>query len=258
MAIVDDIDDRESARSTSQTADYVVAIEQDIAGLAGSGQRVARVMLCTVINSRCIAAQFTAKAGWRGQRFKMLVKMPDREDLWAEYIEQRQNRTKTDPDARVAHRFYLDRRELMDAGAEVSNPYAFEHKPGADGNPLEVSTLQACYNKIADTDWPSFCCEYQNDPPPAEEIDKAAINAELIRSRLSGFSRGELPPVATIAIGVDIGKIACHWVAGAFREGGVANIIQYGIIEVTGAENSDRGEVIERAILRALLAGAIH
>jgi hypothetical protein len=253
LAVIDDIDDRESARSTVQTADHETAIEQDIAGLAGSGQRVSRVMLCTVINATCVAAKYTVKPAWRGQRFKMLAKLPEREDLWGEYVELRRNRVADDPDARAAHRYYLERREEMDRGAAVSNPAAFEGKPGADGEPLEVSTLQACYNKIADVGWDAFCCEYQNDPPAPDATATSGITRELVQRRLSGLYRCELLPDSIISIGVDVGKIACHFVAGAFRQGGGGAIIDYGVIEVSGAERSDQQEVIERAILRALI-----
>ena len=68
--------------------------------------------------------------------------------MWEEYIDLRRNRKADDPDARVAHRFYLSQRKEMNRGAEVSNRYAFESKPGADRKRLEVSALQACFNLI--------------------------------------------------------------------------------------------------------------
>lgn len=253
LAIIDDIDDRESARSVTQTADHERAIEQDIVGLAGSGHRVARVMLCTIINGMCVAAKYTVKPSWRGQRFKMLVNRPAREDLWDEYIDLRCNRDHEDPDARAAHRLYLSNRAEMDRGAVVSNECAFENKPGADGEPLEVSALQACYNLIADIGWEAFNCEYQSDPPPVEVATKSGLTKTLIQSRLSGLGRSELPPDSTIVVGIDIGKLSCHWVAGAFRNGGNGSIVQYGIIEVSGAEETSQKEIVERAILRALL-----
>jgi hypothetical protein len=59
LAIIDDIDDRDTARSATETETRQQIIDQDVAGLAGPGQRISRVMLCTVINRTCIAAQYT-------------------------------------------------------------------------------------------------------------------------------------------------------------------------------------------------------
>ena len=257
MAIVDDIDDRESARSAIQTADHRIALDQDIAGLAGSGQRIARVMLCTTINRRCIAWIYTDRQkmpGWQGKRFAAIPKLPDLHGtFWAEYIELRSNRDPdSDPDARVAYQFYVSHRDEMDCGAIVSNEYAFEGKPAADDEPLELSALQACYNKIADTGWDAFATEYQNEPPEETQISRAGISRQLVASRISGLARRELPPDCTITIGIDVGKRFCHWVAGAVRNRGHCSIIDYGVIEVVGAEDCEQHEIIERAIVRAL------
>ncbi len=256
-ALIDDIDDRESARSAIQTADHKVALDQDIAGLSGSGQRISRVMLCTTINRRCVAWIYTDRQkmpGWQGKRFAAIPKLPDEHGtLWAEYVELRSNRDPdSDPDARVAHRFYLSHRDEMDCGAIVSNEYAFEGKPAADGEPLELSALQACYNKVADTSWDAFSTEYQNQPPEETQISKAGISRQLVASRLSGLARRELPPDCTIVIGCDVGKRFCHWTACAVRSEGHSCIVDYGVIEVVGAEDSEQNEVIERAIVRAL------
>ena len=40
---------------------------------------------------------------------------------------------------------------------------------------------------------------------------------------------------------------------GTFRRGGAGNVIQYGVIETIGCEDSQQPDIIERAILRTLL-----
>lgn len=256
LAILDDIDDRESARSELQTSTRSDIIEQDVGGLAGPDKTIARVMLCTKINRTCIAAIFTdkkIKPSWRGQCHKLLVKLPDRMDLWEEYIALRQGRNDDDPDARKAHEFYLANRAAMEAGSVVTNPFRFDARPLVDGEPGQVSALQACFDLIADRTWDHFNTEYQNDPPNTDAISKSGLTKELIQKRLSGLERGQLPPDCKIVVGIDLGKRSCHWVAGAFRKGGIGNIVNYGIIEVTGAEDTEEQELIQRAILRSLL-----
>jgi hypothetical protein len=256
LIILDDIDDRESARSALQTETNENTIEQDIGGLGGPDRTVARVMLCTKINDTCIAAIFTdrkKKPSWRGRVYKLLDKNPDRMDLWAEYIELRQGRGDDDPDARKAHEFYLENREAMDEGSLVTNPYRFDAKPLEDGEPGQVSALQACFDLIADRGWEHFATEYQNDPPESEKLVTSGLTKELIMSRLSGLDRCQLPPNSKIIAGIDIGKMNCHWVAGAFRRGGAGSILTYGVIEVKGTESTDLADVISKQILRALI-----
>jgi hypothetical protein len=233
LALIDDIDDRESARSDAQTIDNRVAIEQDIAGLAGSGKRISRVMLCTTINDRCIAAEYTAKASWRGQRLRAIVKMPTRTDLRDEYIELRKNREPDDPDARFAHAFYLERQAEIEAGGALDNPRDFVDKPDEDGRPLEVSAFQHYFNLIADFGWDSFNCEYQNDPPADENIQALVLTAYHIQTNcLSGLERGHVPPgTVAITIGADVKKLGLHWVAIAWDERGVGCIIYYDFFE---------------------------
>lgn len=233
LAIIDDIDDRESARSETQTADKRVAIEQDIGGLAGSGKRISRVMLCTTINDRCIAAEYTAKTSWRGHRFKAINKMPDRLDLRDSYIEQRRNRAADDPDARVAHAYYLEHQRAIEASGEVDNPNDFVSKDGDDGKPLEVSAIQHYYNLIADLGMDSFLCEYQNEPPKDENIQQLVLTAHHIQNNcLSGLDRRHVPEgMVAITIGADIQKLGLHYVVIAWDERGAGCVIDYDFFE---------------------------
>src|SRR5690606_26579701 len=119
---------RESARSELQTETRERIIEEDVGGLAGPDKTIARVMLCTLLNQKCIAATYTdrsKKSSWRGQRHRLIQVWPENTDLWDEYMRLRQDRGGDDPDARIAHQFYADRRAAMDAGAVVTNPHRF-------------------------------------------------------------------------------------------------------------------------------------
>lgn len=254
LALLDDIDDRESARSELQTDNRESIIEQDVGGLAGPDKTIARVMLCTLINQTCIAATFTGptKPSWRGQRHKLLTKLPERTDLWDEYVQRRQMRGSDDPDARAAHRFYLDHREAMDAGAECTNPYRYDQRILLDGEPAEVSALQACYNLIADRGWDHFNCEYQNDPPQ-DRATESAISATLIQKKLSGYARKVIPPdCIKLTRGIDCKKSGLHWVVRAWRADGTPFTIDYGFAETYGTTyGSDEG--LDLALKRTIL-----
>lgn len=256
LAIMDDIDDRESAKSETQTETRENIIEEDVGGLAGPDKTIARVMLCTLINRTCNAAVFTdrtKKPSWRGQRHRLLLKKPERETLWEEYIQLRQGRSETDPDARVAHRFYLANREAMDLGAEVTNPHRFDARVLSDGEPAEVSALQACYNLIADRNWDHFNTEYQNDPPENVGPVESGITPQTVMRQVCGVAKGKIPEGCTTLVhGVDAGKYRLHWVVRAFKPDGTGYTIDYGWHRVLGTKRgTDEG--LDRALHAAIL-----
>ncbi len=261
LAIIDDIDDRESARSALQTSTRMSGIEDDIGGLSGPDRNIARIMLCTKINDTCIASIYCdkkKKPSWRGRTYKLIEVWPTRMDLWEEYISLRQGRDDDDPDARKAHQFYLADRATMDTGAIVTNPYRFDARPLSNGEPGQVSALQACFDLIADRGRDHFDTEYQNEPPASEQVVTSGLTKELIQKRLSGLDRGQLPPDCKIVVGIDIGKVRCYWVACAFRKGAVGNILHYGSFKVHDTEDADdktdKGrDLIDQAILDALI-----
>lgn len=258
-AIIDDIDDRESAESETQTEDRERIIEEDIGGLAGPDKTISRVMLCTLLNHTCIAATYTdrtKKPSWKGQRHKLLETPPAREDLWAEYVTLRQSRAETDPDARVAHQFYLANRADMDAGAVVTNPYRFDSRPLSDGSQNEVSALQSYYNLVADRGEGHVKTEYQNDPPLREGPIASGLTSSRVQKQLSGYVKQVVPPECLLlTAGIDIGKWWLHWVICAWTDDGTGYVIDYGATKTTGATyGNDAGLdlVIHRAILELL------
>jgi len=256
LAILDDIESKQTADSDTTIEANQDIIEKDVGGLGPNGTRVSRVMLCTTQNRKCVAYMYTdrkQKPSWKGVRFRSLVTPPDRVDLWDEYIEMRQGRTDDDPDAREAHWFYLNQREAMDAGAVVGNEHSYDTRPSSDGDPIEVSALQAYYNRVADFGRDAVATEYDNDPPPPSGPDTSSLTAELIMGRMSGLERRQVPAGATVVtVGVDVGKYACHWVMTAWGAGAAGTVIDYGVIEVAGTSAAMDDESSEPAIFRAL------
>lgn len=264
LVIIDDIEDREAAASETLIAKNEEIIEQDIAGLGASAERVARAMLCTIQNRKCIAYKYTdakQKPSWKGKRYRKMVKPPDRMDLVQQYIEQRQLKSENDPDAREAFRFWRDNQAEIERGCIVSNPQSYTNKLHADGEPLELSAIQAYYNRVADWGEKAVATEIDNDPPEEVGPQGMGLTAEIVSSRLSGLARKQVPANAELlTAGIDIGKYNCHWVVCAWWRGAGGVVVDYGVQEVTGNENvrlQDRAadmEASEPAIYRALLA----
>lgn len=263
VAIIDDPDTEETARSPEQATKLETRIDRAIAGLGGQQRSIARVMLTTLQNRICASFKFTdptQKSTWQGKRFRFLLKPPDRRDLWDEYVQMvganHQARDASgepsDPFARGAHRFYLEHRAEMDAGATVANPHRYDPADLGDGTTLEVSALQRYYNMVARVGVEAVATEYDNDPPEESGDRESGITPHRVQNQLSGFPAGLVPPkTIKITQGIDVGKILLYWVVRAWQADGTGHTIAYGTQAVHGtAAGSDVG--VDEAIKTAL------
>lgn len=192
FCIIDDGETRESAKSEKQIADRIRIIESDLGGLGGGRKRIGRLMLCTVMNSMCVAAQYTdkqQKSSWDGERIGLVKRWPLRKELWEQYIEiRKESQTEGDKQGRAAHRFYIENRAAMDDGVIVSNEFRFSEAIAEDGDPLEVSTIQHVHNEAADKGWDYVFNELQNDPQEEETSDQDKLSPFAVRGSASGYS----------------------------------------------------------------------
>jgi len=258
FVLIDDPETRESASSPHQIEIRSQSIDRDIAGLAGPTKRIARVMLCTIQNTFCLAYQYTdpkTKSSWSGKRFKMLNVFPDNEDLWEDYIILRKESQQSgDKEARAATQFYIDNRESMDLGAEVSNPMRLDQTKLQDGWKVEISALQHCYNIISDYGMESFLSECQNNPSEKDGPDTLGITAITVQKRMSGLEKGEWHPEHdVITVGLDLGKYLCHWVMIGWQGNCIGNVVDYGVLEIPGMASDTDRPAAEIALFNGLM-----
>lgn len=262
VAVIDDPDTEETARSEEQAKKLEDRIDKAIAGLGGQQRSIARVMLTTIQNRTCVSYRFTdpsQKPTWKGRRFRFLLKPPKRVDMWDEYVQQRQiDMQSGDEFARKSHQFYLDNRKEMEAGAKVANLNRFDPQKLPDGSQLEVSALQRYYNEVARIGPEAVASEYDNDPPEESGPIESSITPHLIQTKVSGYPQRIVPPGCTIVTqGIDVGKIAMHWVVRAWRPDCKGFVIDYGVQETHGTVyGSDEG--LDVAIRRALITRWEH
>ena len=257
LALIDDIEDKESANSELQIEKIESIIEEDIGGMGSSAERIARVYLCTTLNRKCNAYKYTdrkQKGSWNGRRYRKMIKRPDRMDLVDQYIEMRKFRHAEDPDARDAFRFWRDNQKEIEAGCVVSNPYSYSKKIHSDGEPMELSTCHAYFNKVADFGEKAVATEIDNDPPESAGPQGIGLDASIVLSRISGLGRRQLP-MNTVALtsAIDLGKYRCYWVVAAWWQGAGGVIVDYGVAEVHGTDKSIDNEASEPQIYKTLL-----
>ncbi len=252
--LIDDPETRESARSEKQIGQRELTIEQDIGGLGGSGKRTATLMLTTLMNHTCLSSRYTdrrAKPAYNGIRQAMIKEMPTNADLWDRYIELRRNGMESgkDADGREAHDYYIEHRDEMDAGAVVSNESRFITDVAEDGRQIEVSAIQHCYNKIADHGWDHFATEYQNNPPDDAGPETNGITALVVRSRINGGNQRVVPAWAEkVTAAIDLRKRWLDWSVFAWRQGAIADVVDYGEDPVPISD----GMTVEDALMMAL------
>jgi hypothetical protein len=256
VAGIDDPDTEETVNSEEQAKKLERRIDRAIAGLGGQQRTVARVMLTTIQNRTCVSFKFTdpaQKPTWKGKRFRFLIKKPERSEPWDEYVQLRQAHPE-DEFGRIAHAFYVENRAAMDAGAEVANPNRFDPQELPDGTQLEVSALQRYYNEVARIGPEAVASEYDNDPPEEAGPIESGITPHRIQKQLSGYARKTVPPECTVLTqGIDVRKVALHWVVRAWRPDGTGFTIDYGVHEIHGTKyGSDDG--LDVAVKRAILA----
>ncbi|MCH8840295.1 MAG: phage terminase large subunit family protein, partial [Planctomycetes bacterium] len=263
LAAIDDPDTEETVLSEGQAKKLEDRIDKTIGGLGSQSKPVARIFLGTIQSRTACAYKYTdpkVKPSWKGKRFRYVITPPDNVVLWDEYVEIRSEEFRafaaeksTDKHCRKSHKFYLDNREKMDAGAVVANEYRFNPEVLADGTQVEVSSLQHFYNEVSRLGPEAADSEYNNDPPKEIGVSESTIDATKIQHRLSGYERRVVPPECTILTqGIDVRKRGLHWVVKAWRADATNFVIDYGIFDTHGTTyGSDEG--VELAIRRAIL-----
>ena len=265
VAIIDDPDTEDTARSEEQSKKLEQRIDAAIGGMGGQKRRISRVMLTTTQSRISVSFRFTdprQKPAFKGRRYRYLLKNPERMDLWEEYIAMRQadqqvldaNQQPADPFARRSHRFYIENRKVMDRGSAVSNPHRFDETILADGSKAEASSLQAYFNEVADKGLSFVLTEWDNDPPEETAVVESGLTPNRIQRQVNGLERRKCPNgTVVITQGIDVRKVALHWVVRAWLADGTGHTVDYGVHELIGTKYGvDEG--VDAAVTKAILA----
>ncbi len=257
--IIDDPDTEETTHNPTQAAKLLRKIDRNVAALGSQRNPVSRLVLCTCSSRVSVAAQLTDRdkyPSFRGRRMRFLLKPPTNQTAWAEFIElckrgwtTEQADVRESPIPRVAHEFYLARRDEMDEGGEVANRHRYDHRIRPEGGTVEVSALEHYYGWVARIGPANTATEFDNDPP--DELGLLDLTSEQIRDSRSGSGYRVVPPeTVRLMIGADVKKLGLHWVAVAFDERCVGSIVEFHFWRFTTA--GQRPEACENAVLEGL------
>ena len=182
LAVCDDPQTDESAKSPTQCAEREELIAGAVLGLAGPDKKIAGFMPCTVIREGDMADRILDRMKhpeWQGRRTKMVYRWPTSKAAvahWEKYAELRRDSLRNGANGETATAYYLRHRKAMDAGSLVS----WEARRKAD----EISGLQHAWNLRIDRGERVFHAEYQNEPLPAEDAATKLLSSDEICGRL--------------------------------------------------------------------------
>ncbi len=257
FALIDDPETRDVAFSDEQNKKVEDMIDGDIAGLAGPNTAISRVILTTIQTQRSYSYRVTCrktKPTFAGDRYGMLSQWPDDRDGWDEYIAMRQrNQADGDKDGLEALQFYLDNKDRLEAGSVVSNPHRFNRRLDAMGRAVEVSAIQAFFNRVADWGLSRVMAELQNEPDEEEVEQTLGLTAGIVMKRATHLGQNVLPiPSCKIAFGLDVGKYFSYWVKLASWGNAITAVIDYGIIENPNMTKSSEPEAVAVSLMKSL------
>jgi len=191
LLIFDDVQTPQSAQSSLQTDEREEAITKTFLGLAGLGQKIAAIMVCTVRQHQDLSERFLDRkrhADWFGKAYKSVLSFPERSDLWDLYAGKLGQGATPEDGKRMAQEFYTQNKADMDAGGRV----AWE----LDKLPDEVTALQSMMT-IRALDPEFFRREIQQEGVPPVNNSGIKLESAAILARLSRVSRGQIPDAAT-------------------------------------------------------------
>lgn len=227
LAVIDDPQTDESARSLTQINYRMAVINGAVAGLSGPGKPTALICPCTVIQAGDLADQILNRRKnprWHGERTKLIYALPNDEKMWDQYAAIRADELRADGDGSKCNAFYAEHREQMDAGAKVSWPERH--------NKNELSAVQYAMNLKIDNP-EAFASEYQNEPliTDAQANARAAeIPGDETAMRINGIPRGKIPRDAFwVTAFVDVQKYLLPWAVCAWAKDFTGYVVDYGV-----------------------------
>lgn len=223
IAMVDDPQTRESAKSEQQCIDRHAIMMGDVLGMSGPDKSLSGFCTCTVVyegdlSDRLLDRQ--ASPVWRGDKCQLVYKWPKNEDLWDEYRAIYEEDLRNDGDDTRAIEFVQKNHQALHDGAIV----AWEQRK----TEREVSALHHAYN-LRIKDEPAFFAEYQNDPLSAAVEIPFKINAEEVSRRIVSFGRHVIPDECEkVTAFVDVQKQILYYTVTAWTLDGRGHVIDYG------------------------------
>ena len=254
IALLDDVQDRGTARSAAQIADTIAIIDGDVGGCGDSGRDLPMLLACNCIERGDVADHYLNHSEWKALRIPCIETWPDGWDepnsaaraAWDEWAEIW--RGGGDDLA-----FYKKNKAVMTTGMVLSAPAAFK---GAEKCPDAFYGVIRMFYRMGRE---AFMAERQQAPvdPIAEAGGPYSLTSEIIQSRTDPTRKmGERPDwVTRVVASTDINPShALTTVVVGFGEDQSAAVLWYGLHRLSIPGDTPAPE-LARALFEQL---AIH
>jgi hypothetical protein len=223
LVLLDDVQTRESAMSTSQSQDRLAIVNGDVLGMAGPDRKISAIACMTVIRAGDMADMLLDRERsprWHGEKCRLLDSIPTDDKLWDTYAQIRAESLRKGGNGSEATDFYRQHRTAMDLGGSAAWP--------ARHLDDEASAIQHGMNLKIDDEM-SFMAEYQGSPIRPHLAESPKLTAAAIAGKTNGIKRGELPVAAEYVTGfIDVHDAALYWCVAGWSVGFDGWVCDYG------------------------------
>ena len=161
LAIGDDLENDENVKSPEQRDKLMSWLTKSVLSLGGVGGKLDVIVIGTILHYDSVLARLLKNPLWRGEKFRSVIRWPDRMDMWDKWEEILLTQGVSAESAQFAAEHYYQRHMAeMEAGATVSWP--------------EARPLHALMLKRARDGHAAFDSEQQNDPLSSDDAPFAS------------------------------------------------------------------------------------
>lgn len=244
MVLLDDVQDRKVARSTTMIRETIDIIDGDVAGCGQSGRDMPMLMACNCICVDDVSHHYLTTESWQSLKVPCIMRWPadwDAEQsisrqLWSDLNEKLLSGD--DPQG-----FYRKHRKEIVNGMQLSAPAVFK---GAKNCPDAFFGVIRMYYKMGDE---AFMAERQQSPlNRIEQAGEYTLTAEVIIARTTQRKAHARPDWATTIIAsTDLNpSYAASTVVLALSEDQTAAVLWYGLHKLDIARDATAAELQRR------------
>jgi hypothetical protein len=229
MLLIDDPQDRKTAKSETMTEDAIKKIDADVAFMGAAGKKLPMLMACTITQTSDVADHYINHAGWDSLRIGLIKTWPKGwEDTkskcfacWSEFGAIVSSEAHKQDGGKEARKYYRTNKAAMTKGMVVIDPQRF------DKARKQPDALYAAIESYYENGAEAFMAEYQNEPLK-QGVSVYELTPELICSRTSERKPYEVPEWAKVlVVGTDINDYGLHSVCTAFGNDHSAAVVWY-------------------------------
>lgn len=233
LALIDDPQDRDTARSEAMVTATCETIDNDISGMGAAGARFPILMSGNCIVDGDVMARYLASPTWRPLRVSCVTRWPDgwadkgpAWKLWSEWW------SLYHADPKDGARHYRANRKAMTAGMELSAPNAYRSQVSRE-LPDAFCVAMCQYWQMGHA---AFFAERQQTPLAPESLAPFALTVPLIMSRTDDSRQPHERPgwVNTVVASTDINDYGLSSVILGLDNQQTAACMWYGMITAPG------------------------